>query len=73
MHSFAGDVQMTNMVVARLFSASAVCAICLDEMDDILVTPCGHQFCQEVQLETITDSIHIHTFIHSFIYSCAVY
>lgn len=39
-----GDRTVTNGVVARLFSVSGVCTICLEELYQPYVTPCGNSF-----------------------------
>jgi hypothetical protein len=44
-----GDLSITSTIVARLFSVASACSICLEEeLDDSMVTQCGHQFCKEV-------------------------
>lgn len=46
----AGDMQVTNVIVSKLFAASRICPICQDDYDNPYVTPCGHQFCKQVNI-----------------------
>lgn len=42
-----GDTRLTNQIVSRIFAVGASCSICIEQFEQPMVTPCGHQFCKE--------------------------